>query len=247
MQQSPKDHIFNTKKKFISNFSFNDEVAEVFDDMVSRSVPFYAEIHKIILDLVDSYYCPGDQIYDLGCSTGTTISILSRHIQNKFKKGAPSIFGVDNSPQMLKKCQEKLQSHLIENVELICEDINETVFLPSKIFIMNYTLQFLPPEEREKLIHRIYQSLKPGGIFILSEKIISENDEIDALLVKLYYDFKRRNGYSELEISQKREALENVMTPVTVNDQLSMLKSAGFKKTDVLFRWYNFACYFAIK
>ncbi len=113
--------------------------------------------------------------------------------------------------------------------------------------IMNYTLQFIPRDRRLGLVKKIYDSLNTGGVFIFSEKIVSSNTSVNDLLTDLYYDFKRRNGYSELEISQKREALENVLIPLTAEEQMELLQKAGFVKCEVLFRWYNFACFIGIK
>lgn len=238
------DNIFK-RKRAIEPFSFNDEVADVFDDMVERSVPFYNEIHRIILDVLGKSFMPGDRIYDLGCSTGTTIKILHDFIKNKFPEKYFEIVGVDNSPAMLKNCEKKLSN--ISNYSLKCNDLEKIELAPNGLTIMNYTLQFINPIKRPLLLNKIYESLRPGGVFILSEKVKAEDNFIDELLIDLYYDFKRRNGYSELEIAQKREALENVLVPITPNNQIELLKMAGFSRVEVLFKWYNFACYLGVK
>jgi len=239
------DQLFQDKRKHILPFQFNEEVAHVFDDMLARSVPFYHEIHKIILDLIDRKYTEGELIYDLGCSTGTTIKIIHDHLK---KKNILSRYvGIDNSLPMLKKCEEKLSASDITCVKLLHGNLEDMEFTPNKFVIMNYTLQFIDPEERIPLLKKIYDSLRPGGVFILSEKIVSNDQRIDPLLVELYYDFKKRNGYSALEISQKREALENVLRPVTPETQLKWLSQAGFARKEMIFRWYNFACYLGIK
>lgn len=238
-----KDTIFKSKLEKIKDFEFNEEVAKVFDDMVSRSIPFYGEIHKIILDILSKSFVEGDVIYDLGCSTGNTIIFINNFLgERKF-----SIIGIDNSPSMLSVCQQKFREKDVKNFELIQSDLENVDFRPCGLVIMNYTLQFINPLNRLKLLQKIYQSLRPGGIFILSEKIKVENNEIHDLFTDLYYDFKRRNGYSELEISQKREALEKVLNPITPSSQIELLKMAGFKKVEILFRWYNFASYIGIK
>lgn len=240
-----KDTIFKNKKNIIKKFEFNSEVASVFDDMISRSVPFYDEIHKIIKDISDRVIVKKDTIHDLGCSTGTTINILYQHLNCQSKP--VKFIGVDNSPSMLKICDEKLKSANIKNVELICQDIEKMQLETSGMVIMNYTLQFISPEKRIDLLKNIYKSLRKNGAFILSEKIKCQNITINDLFTDLYHDFKRRNGYSELEISQKREALENVLIPLTPEKQISLMKSAGFKKVETIFRWYNFACFIGIK
>lgn len=238
-----KDTIFKSKLEKIKDFEFNENVAAVFDDMVSRSIPFYAEIHRIIIDVLSKAFQEGDSIYDLGCSTGNTIIIINKFLGDKKYK----LIGVDNSPSMLTVTEKKFKDNGIKNVELIQSDLEKIVFGPSGFVIMNYTLQFINPLNRLELLQKIYQSLRPGGIFILSEKIKVENSEIEGLITDLYYDFKRRNGYSELEISQKREALEKVLNPLTPSSQIELLKIAGFKKVEILFRCYNFACYIGIK
>ncbi len=240
-----KDKFFAKEMASIKSFEFNHDVAEVFDDMVSRSVPFYDEIHKIILDLVDRKY-EGGAIYDLGCSTATTISILDKHFKKRGFK-TPDYIGIDNSAPMLEKASEKIKRNKVINAELVCSDIANVNFRKSGMIIMNYTLQFIKPTERPDLLKKIYKSLDKGGMFILSEKIKSSGHTVNDLLIELYYDFKRRNGYSELEISQKREALENVLIPITPEKQIELLKKAGFKKVEMIFRWYNFACYLGVK
>lgn len=240
-----KDKFFAEEMSSIKSFEFNHDVAEVFDDMVSRSVPFYDEIHRIILDLVDRKYDEG-AIYDLGCSTATTISILDKHFK---KRGlsSPDYIGIDNSAPMLEKAQEKIKKNKVKTAELVCSDIADVNFRKSGMIIMNYTLQFIKPNARPDLLKKIYKSLDKGGMFILSEKIKCSGHTVNDLLIELYYDFKRRNGYSELEISQKREALENVLIPITPEKQIELLKKAGFKKVEMIFRWYNFACYLGVK
>lgn len=235
------DHYYREPLKKITPFSFNEEVATVFDDMVRRSVPFYDEIHKILCDLLNYHYQKNDIIYDLGHSTGTTIKILNNFLDDK----SGQFIGVDNSKAMIKKSREKL-GHL-SNVQIIEDDISNIEFKECGIVIMNYTLQFIPVKKRETLLKKIYQALRPGGIFILSEKIESNSKVIQNLLTDLYYDFKRRNGYSELEISQKREALENVLIPLTPTEQLKMLQKSGFKEPEMIFRWYNFSSFIGIK
>lgn len=240
-----EDKYFDTKLKNIKKFQFNRDVAEVFDDMVSRSVPFYNEIHSLLLDMIDRVY-QGGKIYDLGCSTGTTLALIHQHLKSVDRQRGQMI-GVDNSQAMLDVCQEKLDSLQVKDFELRCEGVQETSFEDAGLVIMNYTLQFIEPQVRPQILRSIYQSLRPGSAFILSEKINLEDHELHQLTTDLYYDFKRRKGYSELEISQKREALEEVLRPLTPAQQLTQLKEAGFEHVDTLFRWYNFTCYVGIK
>ena len=243
---SKKDQVFNRPIQNIKGFEFNAEVAACFDDMVSRSVPFYDEIHRIILDLIDRTDATKSKIYDLGCSTATTFSLIDRHLKNK-NKTIPKMIGVDNSGPMLEKAAAKIHANNMKTVELQCADIEDVELENPSMVIMNYTLQFIPVERRINILKKIYNSLEDEGIFVLSEKLKSPTRSVDNLLTDLYYDFKRRNGYSELEISQKREALENVLVPLAPKRQINMLREAGFKRVEMIFRWYNFACYLGIK
>ncbi len=238
-----KDQIFKAPLKSIGIFSFNEDVAEVFDDMVSRSVPFYNEVNGIILDIVDKCYQKKSTIYDLGCSTGTTMEMLFKHL----KEDCGVLYGCDNSQQMLDKCKQKLKSKRVTNFKLLCSEIESLEMKKCGLVIMNYTLQFIPIKKRMAVLKKIYSSLNKKGVFIYSEKIVSKSKVIDKLKTDLYYDFKRRNGYNELEISQKREALEKVLVPITVEKHLAMLKRAGFVNVELLFKWYNFACFIGIK
>lgn len=239
-----RDEIFGKKKKHISDFSFNDEVAAVFDDMVERSIPNYGEVHRIVADMVRRYLPDGATVYDLGCSTGTTIVLMDQTAKSAGK--TINFIGVDASKAMLEKCQIKLDKNQT-SAKLIEGDLLKIDYESCDMVVMDYTLQFIPIEERTLLLSKIYESLKPGGRFVLAEKIASSKAQIQDMITDLYYDFKRRNGYSELEISQKREALENVMTPLTPTQQISMLEVAGFREVDMVFRWYNFAAWLALK
>lgn len=240
-----KDQFFKDKQENILPFEFNEDVALVFDDMVSRSVPFYNEIHSIILDILDRTYSGTGTIVDLGCSTATTICLMDQHLTAKGKK--PRFIGVDNSKPMVSKACDKINKSKVSSATIECADISEFEIPNSEIILMNYTLQFIPKEKRPEVLSNIFNALQSDGYFILAEKIVSDEEDINELMIDLYYDFKRRNGYSELEISQKREALENVLVPLTPKEQINNLKSAGFQKVEMLFRWYNFCCYLCKK
>lgn len=239
------DQIYASKQEVIKSFQFDQKVAEVFDDMLGRSIPFYSEIHHILVDIYRrlASELPAGHIYDIGCSTGETLSILSQVISKQH-----SLIGIDPSQAMIDKAHQKLsQKKINPAVQLITATAQEIEFDPAAVILMHYTLQFIPLQERDLLLQKIYHSLRPGGIFLLAEKLKCTSKKIDQLTTNLYYDFKRRNGYSEIEISQKREALENVLVPVSTSRQLAMLREAGFENTEVIFRWYNFAYYIAIK
>lgn len=241
--ETPKDKVFSKAQQNIAPFTFSKEVATVFDDMVNRSIPFYREIHSLIVDLVTRYYDDNGVVFDFGCSTGTTILLLEHHLLELDRK--IKFVGVDTSAPMLEiasiKCSE------VREVTFLNEDMTQVDLKGAQVVILNYTLQFLKVDKRKAFLEKIYQALPSGGILILSEKIRSPLGTMEDCITDLYYDFKRRQGYSELEISQKREALENVLITLSPNEQLEMLKAAGFKQSEMLFRWYNFASYLGIK
>ncbi|MCR9204772.1 MAG: carboxy-S-adenosyl-L-methionine synthase CmoA [Halobacteriovoraceae bacterium] len=240
---SDRDKIFRSKLEDIEPFQFNENVANVFDDMVDRSIPNYHEIHRILVDLILRYYPDQGVIYDLGCSTGTTIALLEQAFS---QQNRPIEFiGIDTSKPMIEKAKMKCEK--VRQVKFLNNDISRVEFKNAQVFILNYTLQFFKVEGRLQLLKKIYDSLPTGGILILSEKINSQSPHMQKSITDLYYDFKRRNGYSELEIAQKREALEDVLNPLTPEEQMIMIKKAGFEESEMLFRWYNFASYLAVK
>ncbi len=239
-----RDEIFGKKREKMDDFSFNAEVAAVFDDMVERSIPNYGEIHRIVADMVRRYLPDHATVYDLGCSTGSTLVLMDQTAKAMGKK--INLIGVDASAPMLEKCQAKLTENNVQ-AKLIEADLLQLDYESCDMVVMDYTLQFIPIDQRADLLRKIYGALKPGGRFVLAEKIASARPSIQEMITDLYYDFKRRNGYSELEIAQKREALENVMTPMTPQQQLQLLESAGFQSVDMVFRWYNFAAWLALK
>ncbi|MBI2518915.1 MAG: carboxy-S-adenosyl-L-methionine synthase CmoA [Bdellovibrio sp.] len=240
-----RDKIFSRKRPEVAPFDFNHEVASVFDDMVSRSIPFYNEIHKMILDVAKFELPTHARIYDLGCSTGHTILALEQEAQILDRHF--SYVGVDSSAPMIAVCHKKLKARGVGDFTLTQSKIEDVTIQNANMVILNYTLQFISPKNRLTLLKKIVRGLDPKGIVILSEKIKNQNCHIQELTTKLYYDFKKRNGYSELEIAQKREALENVLIPWTQEKNLMLLKNAGLKNISMLFKWYNFASFIGYK
>ena len=235
-----KDEIF--KEKITKQFEFDTAVATVFDDMLNRSVPYYEEVLKLTTSFTLKYATNNSNIYDLGCSTASTLINIAKHNNKNLH-----LIGIDNSYAMLEIAQNKIKAFGIENIELIESDIFEVDLKSSKVIISNYTLQFIRPLKREELIKKIYNSLEKDGIFIFSEKIITDDKSLNKHLIDEYYDFKLKQGYSEYEIAQKREALENVLIPYTYEENKDMVLNAGFKHFDSIFRWINFATFIAIK
>jgi tRNA (cmo5U34)-methyltransferase len=243
MMVAPKDELFREKHGAISDFEFGVETARVFDDMLVRSVPLYAETQRMIAELTADFAQPGTRVYDLGCSTGTTFLGIDPHL-------APDIgfVGVDSSSEMLKKAEEKFaQARVSRAYELRLCDLEDVTIEDASVVIMNLTLQFVRPIHRKRVIDRIASGLCDGGALILVEKVLSPNSRLNRLFIDHYYDFKRRNGYSDLEISQKREALENVLIPYHPEENRQLLLSSGFSSCDEFMRWFNFCGVVALK
>jgi len=238
-----KDRIFKEPLSKLTGFEFDARVAEVFDDMLDRSVPFYAEVQRMILDLVSHYYQEESTIYDLGCSTG----IMMARLMEEFP-GITQIVGLDDSQAMVDKANQRICPMPFQGkVVVACEDIRNTPLEQASVVIMNYTLQFIRPLHRDKVVRNIFEGLLPGGIFILSEKVLEDHNQISRLFIDMYYRFKRRQGYSELEISQKRERLENVLVPYKISELREILTNVGFAEVEIFFKWNNFTSLIAIK
>lgn len=238
-----KDELFNAKS-VKEDFTFNTEVAEVFDDMLNRSVPFYGTIIDALAELLQLQLSRGATVYDLGCSTGTTLLELSRrlpHMDLHYR-------GIDNAPPMIDKARRKAEMYSKSSVIRFIEgDITKTPLPDAHAVICNYTMQFIRPIARPAFVRRIYDLLPPGGMFYLSEKIISHDRTLNRIFIEMYHRFKRRQGYSELEISAKREALENVLVPFSIDENLDLLRQADFTSVETFFQWFNFASFIAVK
>ncbi|NJK40142.1 MAG: carboxy-S-adenosyl-L-methionine synthase CmoA [Oscillatoriales cyanobacterium RM1_1_9] len=239
---SEPDRLFD-QEPWPKPFSFNHEVAQVFDNMVSRSVPLYRELITCAVQWTLAYYRPGTCVVDVGCSTGTFLELLGRFLQSP-----GTLVGLDNSAAMLEKAREKLK-HLetIHRVELICDQAENYTFDQTSVVVMNYTLQFLPLAHRQKLLEKIYQGLTPGGLLFLSEKVRSPIPQFQETMTQHYEALKTHNGYAQTEIERKKEALENVLIPLTEPEQLQMLKTAGFQGIDSLLKLHNFVSFVALK
>lgn len=239
-----KDTLFSAPIANIGDFTFDENVAEVFPDMIQRSVPGYSNIITAIGMLANRFVTEDSQVYDLGCSRGAATLAMRRNIQQKNVK----IIGVDNSPPMVERCRQHLQAyHSDIPVEILCEDIRQIKIENASMVVLNFTLQFLPPEDRQVLLEKIYAGLKPNGLLVLSEKFRFAEESVNELLIDLHHEFKRANGYSELEVSQKRTALENVMRTDSIETHKVRLKNVGFSQVELWFQCFNFGSMIAIK
>ena len=230
------------------DFAFDERVVQVFDNMVSRSVPFYTEVQRIQAELVMDFLPEeGGVVCDLGCSTGTTIEHLAKH------PNCPTsvqFIGYDNSEPMLEKAREKLSASVGNaHIDLNFADLSDLPALPAcNVIILNWTLQFVRPIDREQLLTNCYNALKSNGILLLSEKILGSDSDFNRLYIDHYLSFKKsQGGYSDTENQRKREALENVLIPYRLDEDYSLLKRAGFKRMDTYFQWFNFVCIMAVK
>ena len=240
-EESSKDRVFARALSDVRAFEFNETVANVFQDMISRSVPGYALLLQMIGLYADIFIQPGSRIFDLGCSLGEATLVIA----DRAKDNDCEIIAVDNSAAMISKCEQLPLSP--QSIEWRCEDIRQTDISNASMVVLNLTLQFLPPEERPALLQQIFQGLNPGGVLVLSEKVVFDDASENERMVQLYQGFKKTMGYSDLEISQKRNALENVLIPDSEQQHFRRLDDAGFDEIYQCFRSFNFISYLAIK
>ena len=212
--------------------------------MIERSVPGYRSIITMIETLTEHYAQPGSNLYDLGCSLGgATLSML-----RGLKAENCRIIAVDNSADMVERCRKAVTNmHTCAGVHVIEQDILATEITDASVVVLNFTLQFIPPKDRLALLKKINHGMRPGGVLILSEKVVFDDEPLNDLLIDIHHDFKRAHGYSDLEISQKRNALENVLIPETISTHRERLLAAGFTSVDVWFQCFNFMSMLAVK
>lgn len=239
-----KDTLYSSPLGTINSFKFDESVVQVFPDMIQRSVPGYHAIISAIGFLANQYSQENSTCYDLGCSLGAATLSMRQQILKK----QCNIIAVDNSEAMTRQLEINL-THDNSNVDVkvLCADIRDCTIEKASVVVLNFTLQFIPIEDRLKFIKKIYQGLLPGGILIISEKLKFDDARQQELQTQLHYTFKKTHGYSELEISQKRSALENVLLPETLATHQQRLNSVGFSSTEVWFQYFNFASMIALK
>ncbi|HXT21372.1 MAG TPA: carboxy-S-adenosyl-L-methionine synthase CmoA [Thermoanaerobaculia bacterium] len=221
------------------DFAFGAETAAVFDDMLDRSVPFYAEIQAMVAELAADFAQDGTAVYDLGCSTGTSLLHVARALPSERQL---RFVGIDSSPEMLALAEAKLQrTGFPYPYELRRADLDGAFDLrEASVALLVLTLQFVRPLHRDQLVRSIFEGLVEGGCVLLVEKVLGESSTLNRLFIDHYYAMKRRNGYTDMEIAQKREALENVLVPYRLEENKELLRRAGFREVDVFFKWFNF-------
>ena len=244
MRNQNTDNLYANPLAEIGAFAFDESVVNVFPDMIKRSVPGYATIINMIGNLAERYAQVDSHCYDLGCSLGAATLAMRHRIQSANCR----IIGVDNSQAMITRCEQVISADSAEvDVDLYCADLYEFAITNASVVVLNFTLQFIPIEKRASILHKIYNGLKPNGVLILSEKLAFDDEQHQSLMIELHHNFKRANGYSELEIAQKRSSIENVLIPETLATHRQRLKNAGFSSVDVWFQCFNFASIIAIK
>lgn len=234
-----EDKVFT--KKIEKKFEFDEAVASVFDDMLSRSVPFYDVVRALVISLILSEQKEGKKVLDLGVSTAKFLLDLHTKMDKKMQ-----LKGVDNSQAMLDRAEQKCKA-FGANIELELADMLTYEYSNEDVIVANYTLQFIRPMQRIELVKKLYEGLQEEGVFIFSEKVVFKDKKLDKEMIDIYYAYKKEQGYSEYEIAQKREALENVLIPFTIEENIQMCKEAGFSQVDTVFQWANFVTFVAKK
>jgi tRNA (cmo5U34)-methyltransferase len=242
-----RDQLFRNGSAPPADFEFNIAVANVFDDMVTRSVPFYAEQQAMVREIARKFWIPGRAVYDLGCATGTTLVNLAADLPD-----AAPIVGLDNSPAMLDRAAARVaEAGLADRVELKAADLSGApAALPLRnvgLVTLLWTLQFVPPLRRDAVISWIYGGMAADGVLVVTEKTLTGNSDTDRFFIDFHYDFKRANGYSEEELLRKREALENTLIPYRIEENLELFARNGFEIVETFFQWFNFAGFLCVK
>jgi tRNA (cmo5U34)-methyltransferase len=238
-----RDDLFMRKEAEAGGFNFGTETAEVFDDMLDRSVPLYAELQRMMGEIAGEFAQDGSSIYDLGCSTGITMQTVMGAAP-----GDVRFIGVDNSDAMLARARARLERLPDRRWELKNADLNQGFPIDNaSVVVVNLVLQFVRPLHRDTLIRHIHAGLREGGCVILVEKVLGNDSLFNRTFIQFYYDMKKRNGYSQIEIAKKREELENVLIPYRVEENYDLLRRSGFTHIDMFYKWYNFCGILALK
>lgn len=236
------DRIF-AGSRYPKPFEFNEDVAAVFDDMVTRSVPGYFEVLQALAAWGGRFFQPRSRVIDVGCSTGTALEVLGQVLP-----AGARLVGIDPSTPMLARAECKLAAlRNRHEVQLRCESALDSDFSDASIVVMNYTLQFLPVARRRELLARIHAGLRPGGLLFLSEKVRFSTPELQEAVTGIYESFKERQGYSAQEIARKKEALDNVLVSLTGDEQMALVARAGFASCAPILQWHNFLTLVALK
>ncbi len=237
------DNIYSQKRD-VTPFKFDEAVVKVFQDMIGRSVPGYELTLPLIGLIAARYVQPNSRVYDLGCSLGAASVIMRRHIQ----QDGVHMVGIDNSEAMVEQCTQNIAADESDiPMDVMLGDIRTANIQNASMVVLNFTLQFIDPTDRDRLIEKVYAGLNPGGVLVVSEKIVFDDEDKNERFIDLHHDFKRANGYSDLEVAQKRTAIMNVLIPETIPDHQARLLNAGFQSAELWFQAFNFCSLLAIK
>jgi tRNA (cmo5U34)-methyltransferase len=237
-----KDTLYKENGEPIKPFEFNQRVVDVFPDMIARSVPGYPLTISMMSVMANDYVQENSNVYDLGCSLGAVSLAIQQGLNNK----QCHIIAVDNSQAMIDACNDTI-SNEYNNIEFVLDDVLNIDITNASLVVLNFTLQFIPLEQRKHLLEKIYQGLLPGGVLILSEKITFDDDVENKTMSQLHYDMKELNGYDKLEIAAKREALDNVLVPETIESHMLRLNNSGFNDVFMWLKCFNFVSLLAVK
>ena len=244
IKHTEADTVYAAHQDMIVDFEFDDNVARVFSDMVRRSVPAYSTVITMVGLLAEQYSQVDSRCYDLGCSLGA----VSLSMRNRIKTSGTRIIAVDNSLAMIQRCRENIKYQVSDvPVQLLCANIEDVPIQNASVVVLNLTLQFVKVEQRGALVQKIYDGLLPGGVLLLTEKVIFSDQQEQNFQDQMHIAFKKANAYSDLEISQKRQALENVLVPETVEQHLQRLREAGFSQIHLWCQCFNFVSILARK
>lgn len=237
------DNLFAKPLEHVGRFCFDEQVATVFADMIGRSVPGY-ELTLNMIGVIAAHFSRSDsRCYDLGCSLGASTLAMRHCIPDDCQ-----IVAVDNSTAMVQRCRDNIARDTASpRVDILCADIQDIAVANASMVTLNFTLQFIAADQRLSLLEAIHRGLNPGGVLILSEKIALPGDHEQKLFESLHHDFKRTMGYSDLEIAQKRAALDQVLLADTTDSHKERLHMAGFREVYTWFQCLNFASWLAIK
>jgi tRNA (cmo5U34)-methyltransferase len=241
--QFNKDSIYANPLGQITAFNFDEAVVDVFPDMIQRSVPGYSAMISAIGLLAGRFGQDNSFCYDLGCSLGAASLAMHQQITAQNCR----IVAVDNSEAMVSRFLSGLQAIPDAKIEVHCADIRNIEIVNASVVVLNFTLQFIPVEDRESLLAKIWQGLLPGGLLILSEKLAFDDAKQHELQMDMHHLFKKAQGYSDMEISQKRTALENVLIAESFAMHRQRLSKVGFSSVEVWFQYFNFASMIALK
>ena len=238
-----KDTVYATPQATIEGFEFDAKVADVFENMINRSVPGYPLILDLIGVLTEKYAQENTNCYDLGCSLGASTLKIRQHLPESCH-----LIGVDTSSAMVERCKANMsRDHSQASVEILEQSMQETEFNNASVVVINFTLQFIPDGERQRVLNNVAAGMVSGGILILSEKICFDDAQRQTSMTDIHHEFKKYQGYSDLEIAQKRASLENVLIPNSEQLHLDRLNAAGFSEAQMFSRCLNFASFLAVK